>query len=223
MVKISVLPRCWINEISEGKIELTDWIDMATGFDCDGLEMYSLFLRSHDPGYLKSIRKRAGALGLSIPMMCHSPDFTIPERSARDLEVKKQIEMIKVISELGGKYCRILSGQARPDVSVADGKDWVIDSISKCLPHAEKNGVTIVIENHYKDGYWKYREFAQKKELFLEIINQIDSPYFGVQFDPSNATVAGDDPVDFLDKVILRVKTMHASDRYLAQGHEIIF
>ena len=74
------------------------------------------------------------------------------------------------------------------------------------------------MENHYKDGTWQYPEFAQPEDIFLEIIEQIDSPYFGVQYDPSNATVGGFDPVAFLEKVKHRVVTMHASDRYLAPG-----
>ena len=39
-----------------------------------------------------------------------------------------------------------------------------------------------------------------------------------MQYDPSNATVGGYDPVAFLEKVKHRVVTMHASDRYLAPG-----
>jgi len=42
--------------------------------------------------------------------------------------------------------------------------------------------------------------------------------YFGVQYDPSNAIVAGDDPIELLRQVADRVVTVHASDRYLAQG-----
>ena len=74
------------------------------------------------------------------------------------------------------------------------------------------------MENHYKDGTWRFPEFAQPEDIFLEIIEQIDSPLFGVQYDPSNAVVGGFDPVAFLEKVKHRVVTMHASDRYLAPG-----
>ena len=42
--------------------------------------------------------------------------------------------------------------------------------------------------------------------------------HFGVQYDPSNALVAGDDPIDLLSHVAGRVVSMHASDRYLAAG-----
>ena len=45
-----------------------------------------------------------------------------------------------------------------------------------------------------------------------------DDPSFGVNYDPSNAFLAGDDPIALLDSVLDRVVTMHASDRYLAEG-----
>jgi sugar phosphate isomerase/epimerase len=74
------------------------------------------------------------------------------------------------------------------------------------------------MENHYKDGYWQHPEFAQKSDVFMEIITRIQSPWFGVQFDPSNAVVAGEDPVELLQQLKERVVTMHASDRYLKPG-----
>jgi sugar phosphate isomerase/epimerase len=42
-----------------------------------------------------------------------------------------------------------------------------------------------------------------------------------LQYDPSNALVAGDAPVELLDAVLPRVMTMHASDRFLSPGVSI--
>jgi len=151
-------------------------------------------------------------------MICYSPDFTHPDEEFRKKEIESQIEMIRVTAELGGQYCRTLSGQMRPGVERKQGINWVVSCIESCLPTAEECGVSLVIENHFKDGYWKYKEFAQKMDVFLEIVNSIDSACFGVQFDPSNSIVAGDDPLKLLDATIDRVKTMHASDRYLLPG-----
>ena len=39
-----------------------------------------------------------------------------------------------------------------------------------------------------------------------------------MQYDPSNAIVAGDDPIELLEVVKDRVVSMHASDRYLNEG-----
>jgi sugar phosphate isomerase/epimerase len=75
------------------------------------------------------------------------------------------------------------------------------------------------MENHYKDGFWTYPEFAQDAATFEAIVDAIpDRTHFGVQFDPSNAIVAGDDPVRLLERVVDRVVTMQASDRSLAPG-----
>jgi sugar phosphate isomerase/epimerase len=87
-----------------------------------------------------------------------------------------------------------------------------------CLPAAERAGVTLIIENHYKDNFWKYPEFAQRMDVFCELVARIDSPHFGVNYDPSNTILAGEDPLELLRRVKHRVVTMHASDRYLAEG-----
>ncbi|MGH9626333.1 MAG: sugar phosphate isomerase/epimerase family protein, partial [Bryobacteraceae bacterium] len=134
---------------------------------------------------------------------------------------EREIEMIRVTHRLGGQgaVCRVLSGQRYPEVSWEQGREWVVSGIEQVLPVAREYGVILGLENHYKDGFWQYPEFAQKMNRFLEILNRIeDREYFGVQYDPSNAIVAGDDPIELLGKVAGRVVSMHASDRYLAEG-----
>lgn len=205
MISISAFPKCWLEDIVEGKMELFDWIDRSMELDCDGLELYSGFLTSHRSDYLGEVRQRIEALGMAASMMCYSPDFTIPDPEGRKIGVEKQIEMIRVTGELGGRFCRTLSGQSRSEVSIDQGIDWVVGCIESCLPAAEKCGVDLVIENHYKDGYWAHVEFAQKRDVFLRLIERIDSPHFGIQYDP----------IELLETVVDRVRTMHASDRHL--------
>jgi sugar phosphate isomerase/epimerase len=74
------------------------------------------------------------------------------------------------------------------------------------------------MENHYKDNYWRYPEFAQPMKIFTAILDQIESPWLGVNFDPSNALLAGEEPLELLERVKHRVVSMHASDRYLSSG-----
>ena len=93
------------------------------------------------------------------------------------------------------------------------------DAIAECLHFAASHGVSLVLENHYKDSSWEYPEFAQRQEDFLDLLGRIPpAPNFGVNFDPSNAVIAGDDPVSLLELVKDRVVTMHASDRYFEGG-----
>ncbi|MBZ0302711.1 MAG: sugar phosphate isomerase/epimerase, partial [Anaerolineae bacterium] len=91
--------------------------------------------------------------------------------------------------------------------------------IQAVIPAAREYDIVLGMENHYKDGFWKYPEFAQKADVFLKIVDAIsERKHFGVQYDPSNAIVAGDDPLELLRRVADRVVSMHASDRYLAEG-----
>jgi sugar phosphate isomerase/epimerase len=127
-------------------------------------------------------------------------------------------QWITMTAALGGKFCRVLSGQRRPEVSRADGIRYAAECIQACIPHAKSLGVTLILENHYKDNYWKYPEFAQKMDVFCDLVDAIDSPQFGVNYDPSNTILAGEDPLELLRRVKHRVVTMHASDRYLKEG-----
>jgi sugar phosphate isomerase/epimerase len=55
-------------------------------------------------------------------------------------------------------------------------------------------------------------------DVFCELVDRIDSPHFGVNYDPSNTILAGEDPLELLARVRHRVVSMHASDRYVAEG-----
>lgn len=119
---------------------------------------------------------------------------------------------------LGGTYCRVLSGQRRPELSIEEGVNFAAECIEACLPYAQKLGITLILENHYKDDFWEYPEFAQKMDVFCKLVDKINHPNFGVNYDPSNTYLAGEDPLDLLYRVSSRVVTMHASDRFLKEG-----
>ena len=218
MPKIAAFPKGFIKQLVSGEMNIYEWIDLAAELKIDGLEFYNDFADVKDPANWPKIRRAVEATGMVIPMMCASPDFTIPEAEGRAREVEKEIASIRMSAELGAKYCRVLSGQRRKTITREEGLGYVVESIEACLPEAEKLGITLILENHYKDDFWTEPEFAQMMDVFVELVSRIDSPWFGVNFDPSNAIAAGEEPLELLEKVKHRVVTMHASDRYLANG-----
>ena len=220
--KLSAFPKCYLDKIAgERSMSVFDWIEQAGSLDADGLEMYEGFFESLDEAYLDRVGEAIAAAGFAMPMLCCSPDFTHPDRAARDSAVARQAAMIHVTRRLGGEraVCRVLSGQRYPGLSIREGLDRVVPCIEASLEVAREANVVLGLENHYKDGFWLYPEFAQKREVFLALLDAIpDRDHFGVQFDPSNALVAGDDPVELLKLVADRVVSLHASDRYLVDG-----
>lgn len=218
MPKLAAFPKGFIKQLVSGQMSIYEWIKLADELNVDGLEFYNNFADLKDPSNWPKIKSAVEETGMVIPMMCASPDFTIPDQSLRKQEVDKEIQAIKMSAALGAKYCRVLSGQRRKEITREEGMGYVVDSINACLPVAKDLGVILIIENHYKDDFWTEPEFAQMMDVFVDLISRIDSPYFGVNFDPSNAIAAGEEPLELLEKVKHKVLTMHASDRYLANG-----
>jgi sugar phosphate isomerase/epimerase len=220
-LKISAFPKCYIDQIVGGSMSVFDWIEQARSLDADGLELYDGFLTSLDNPYLDRVGEAISSAGFAMPMLCCSPDFSHPDPDARKHAVDREAALIRVARRLGGPrvVCRVLSGQRHPGVGREQGLQWVVDCIEQVLPVAREHDVVLGLENHYKDGAWAYPEFAQKQDVFLALVDAIpDRTHFGVQYDPSNAIVAGDDPIALLEAVADRVVSMHASDRYLAEG-----
>ncbi len=219
MPRLAAFPKAFLRPLCrDGSMTLREWVDLAAPLGLDGLEYYSGFLELADPARWAEARRTVESRGLVIPMLCCSPDFSQPDPALRRQEVEKEKTWIRMAATLGASYCRVLSGQRRPELTQEQGLRIVVENIEACLPEAEKCGVTLILENHYKDDFWNFPEFAQKMDVFCELVGRIRHPRFGVNYDPSNAFLAGDDPLELLRRVVDRVVTMHASDRSLAEG-----
>ena len=217
--RISVFPKCYFDELYRGEMDYTAWIRAAAALGGEGLEHYDGFFHG-DRGVPAALAAMAET-GQISSMLCFSPDFTHPDPEERTRQVARQRGAIDLAVMLGTRFCRTLSGQARPGLTRGEGLARTIEGLERSLEYAEQRDVVLCLENHYKDGTWLYPEFAQPEDVFLEILDRVPSPRLGVQYDPSNAIVGGYDPIAFLDKVASRVVTVHASDRSLAPGATI--
>ena len=219
MPKLAAFPKAFMQALcKDGTMTVSEWINLAVKLDIDGLEWYAGFLEMSKESNWPLFRKQVEDHGKVIPMMCCSPDFTHPDKTFRQKEIAKQKRWIDMTFTLGGSYCRVLSGQRRPELSNDEGVKLAAESIETCLPYAQERNITLILENHYKDDFWEYPEFAQKMEVFSNLVNSIHHPNFGVNYDPSNTYLAGEDPLELLSLVSKRVVTMHASDRFLIEG-----
>jgi len=219
MPQLAAFPKGFMDElVVTGTMSLARWIEMGSTLDVDGLEFYAEFLDLKDPEAWNDLKLLLDDYALDMPMLCCSPDFTHPDAAFRAAEIAKEKSWIELTAAFGGQFCRVLSGQRRPEVSLEQGLDYAAGAIEACLPHAADHGVTLILENHYKDNYWEFPEFAQQTEVFCKLVDRIRGKNFGVNFDPSNTLLAGEDPLVLLERVKHRVVTMHASDRYLAEG-----
>ena len=164
--KVSAFPKCYIETISSGEMDLFEWIEMSKALGAEGLEMYDRFFRSEEASYRKRVRDAIEGTGQACSMLCVSPDFTHPDRAFRAAQVEQHKKAIDLAASLGAACCRVLSGQRRTDVSRSDGVKWVVESIRQLLPYAESRGVILSMENHYKDGFWEFPNSPRRRTCF---------------------------------------------------------
>jgi sugar phosphate isomerase/epimerase len=221
-VKIAAFPKGELDAmVARRSKTIFEWIEEAKILPVDGLELHTGFFWSTSRDFVGRVGDALASAEFEMPMMCASPDFTNPDADTRARERDAEATFMRITAQLGGagSICRVLSGQAHPGVSIPQGLEWATESIESLLPLARELDITLAIENHYKASTWEYPEFAQRAEVFMQLIDGIeDHATFGVQFDPSNAITAGEDSAAFLERVIDRVVSMQASDRYLAPG-----
>jgi sugar phosphate isomerase/epimerase len=215
---LAAFPKGFFMDLVERRMSLFQWLDLAATLGIDGVELYPRFFESLGKPYVDRVRWILKDNGLRMPMLCHSPDFTLPDGGQRAIAVDETRRMIELTAELGGGFCRVLSGQNRPGLDPVAAHGWVVGCLTALLPDAERHEVVLVMENHYKDGLWIYPEFAQSHARYLAILDAVDSPWLKAQYDPSNAIVAGEDQYALLERVLPRLATVQASDRYLEGG-----
>src|SRR4051812_4007995 len=122
MPRLAAFPKAYMKPLCrEGTMTLQQWIDLAAPLGLDGLEYYSGFLELTDPVNWSKARKQVEAAGLVIPMLCCSPDFSVPDPAGRRREIEQEKNWIRMAAALGAKYCRVLSGQRRPELTRAQG------------------------------------------------------------------------------------------------------
>jgi sugar phosphate isomerase/epimerase len=212
--RISVFPKCYFDQLCRGDMEYASWIRSAATLGAEGLEHYDGFIHG-SPAEVVSLMADTGQ---ASSMLCFSPDFTHPDPAERARQIERQKAAIDLAVTLGTRFCRTLSGQRHRNLTRSDGMARTVEGLTRSVEYAERRDVVLCLENHYKDGTWQFPEFAQPEDVFLEVLDRVDSPRLGVQYDPSNALIGGYDPIRFLKKVLPRVVTMHASDRYLMPG-----
>ncbi len=166
MPKLAAFPKAWLDELCvNGTMTVRQWLDLGRTLGVDGFEFYSGFIELKDRTNWPSVRRMVDDAGTVVPMLCCSPDFTHPDPAFRQKQIDAEKGWIDMSAALGATFCRVLSGQRRPEVKRGEGIRYGAECIEACLPYAQSCGVTLIIENHYKDGYWEHPEFAQKMDV----------------------------------------------------------
>ncbi len=203
------------------KLPIEDCIEQAGEMGFDGVDILHRQMSSEENGYLQNLKQRAMINGLDLCGMSIHQGFVSPDKDKRQKNIDHTIKCIELCYKLGIPCIRINTGRWGTTKSFSelmanrgiepplegytdeDAYPWVIESMEKCLPTAEKCGVTMGLENHWGLG--------RTPEGVMRIVNAIDSPWVQVLLDTGNFL---EDPYDKLEICAPKTVFMQAKTYY---------
>lgn len=119
------------------------------------------------------------------------------------------ISSIKAAEILGSNIVNTYFG-ANPQRTPQQAIKCYKENIELCLEHAEREKITIVLENEFDiTGV----DVTRKAEYVLELIETINSPYFRLNFDPCNFYFAGEEPYPYAYNLLKKyISYVHIKD-----------
>ena len=205
----------------EPKVTVQEVIDHAANLGAHGVDVLHVQMDNETQEYLKSLRERAENSGVELICLSIHQDFVDPDKAVRDQNIEHTLRCIDIAHELGISYIRLNSGRWNtiksfdelmanrgiepilPGFTEDDGFNWCIESITECLPAAEKAGVVLALENHWG--------LTRTPEGLLRIVNAIGSPWLGVLMDTGNFL---EDPYDKLEQIAAQAVFVQAKTYY---------
>lgn len=180
----------------DSKLKIPDCIALSADWGFDGVELLRIQMEDTSDAYLQSIKRQCFLSGMDLVSISTHQGFVSPDAQERKKNVEETIGFIEMAYQLGIPVIRINTGrwntsknfdelmankgiEKRLDgYSDEDGFGWVIDSIEKLLPTAEKCGVLLGLENHWGLG--------RDAEGVLRIIQAINHPWLKALLDTGN-------------------------------------
>jgi L-ribulose-5-phosphate 3-epimerase len=171
-------------------------LEQAHQLGLHGVELLHRQLASEDNGYLQGLKRQAFGLGLDMYNLSIHQDFVWETAEERQQHVDHTLRCIELANSMGIGSIRVNSGGWRKSGSFddlikakgwvepwegytkEDGFRWCLDAIAACLPHAERHGVMLLLENH-----WGLTTFAADMAHLIETVN---SPWLKAILDMGN-------------------------------------
>jgi len=171
-------------------------IQHAADIGFDGVEILHRQMVDESPAYVTRLKRMAFERGLALPMLSIHQDFVFPEQADRDKNITHTVKCVELAARLGIPCVRLNSGRwktiksfddlmkvkgnepALPGFNEQNAIDWCIDSIRKCLPVCEREGITLALENHWG--------LTTNIDTLLKIHDAVNSPWLGINLDTGN-------------------------------------
>jgi sugar phosphate isomerase/epimerase len=184
------------------RMTLEDFIDRARELDVDGVSLESCFIdRKDDAGYLESVKARLDDYGLDRVYAWGHPDGL--EGGKNEDAYDEMIRSFDHAEKIGATVMRVVGSSL---MFRFEDHQQQIQRLSKmfrsAIPIAKDRGIRMAIENHI--------DFTGAE--ILQLLEEVDSPWLGLNFDTGNFARLLDDPIQAMEKLAKYTLATHIKD-----------
>lgn len=171
------------------ELDMLGFLDYCTTLDVDAAEITSYFLPHPCPNDLAlELRRRAHLSGLDISGGAIGNNFSFPDGPELEKQMAYTEEWIKTYALMGAPVIRVFAGHPKTKgLSAEDAEKNIVKNLKRACSIAAKHGVILGVENH---------DFTTDIDRMLRILDAVESPWFGLNFDSGNLAKTSDPYAD---------------------------
>jgi sugar phosphate isomerase/epimerase len=189
------------------EMTLEDFIRRAKELKVEGVSLESCFIPRFDAPYLSEVRGMLDEYGLDRVFAWGHPDGL--EGGKNEKMFDEMIEMIEHAKAIHAEVMRVVGSSLEFRFEPHEPQiERLSKMFSKAVKVAAKAGIKLAMENHL--------DFDSDE--VLTILNNVNSPNLGVNFDSGNFVRVLDDPVQAMEKLVKRVYATHIKDLKIQRG-----
>src|SRR5258706_5271503 len=202
--------------LTNGSMSIDDMLTFCSETGFEGVDITGYYFKGYPlvpaDDYLFHIKRKAFSLGLEISGTGVRNDFTIADKSKRQLEVELVKKWIEVAAKMGAPVIRIFAGAAKTEgYSKEQVTDWMLTDIQTCVDVGKQHGVVIGLQNH--------NDFIQTADEINHIIEAIHSEWLGIILDTGSYRVHN--PYDEIAKSIKHTVNWQIKEKLFVNGVEV--
>jgi sugar phosphate isomerase/epimerase len=183
-------------------MSLEQFIDRGKQLGVDGLSIESCFVpRKDDKGYLASIKAQLDAYGFDRIWAWGHPDGL--EGGKNQVEYGRMIATLKHAEQIGANVMRVVGSSLMFRFEDHQAQIRRLAAMFReAVKPAADHGIKLAVENHI--------DFTGSE--ILQLIEEVGSPHFGLNFDTGNFARLLDDPIKAAEKLAKYALATHVKD-----------
>ena len=215
-LKLSLNAYSFNKQLLNGSMTLDDLLEFCAAQGLMAVDITGYYFKGYPrvpaDDVLYQVKRKAFSLGLEICGTGVRNDFTHPDPGKRKENIQLVKNWIDVSRKLGGQTLRIFSGNQKPEGYTRQQiLKWMLDDIRECVDYGQSRGVVVAIQNH--------DDFMKTAEDTIEIMESIQSPWFGLMLDIGSFRTA--DPYDEIARTIKYAVTWQIKEKVFERGKEM--